>query len=454
MYLQVFLTGHYKPFQHKSFRSQCLDIISQVCGLASGLKDLHEFSIDLEGWKVEFYHRDLKPKNIWIKYWHPADSPVGTWMFSDFGFSTIIDVGDNTGIDDNKEDMEEKIGIGQLQLLLAAVAKSSFPSSKAVTAKRGSSTFGPPELKVSRRSDVWSFGCILSVVLTYILSGTDLVEHFDYFCSRDDDGKECDGYFYRRKIDNTGYGSSQHLCLKDQGCSSISTKAPSLQYVRTLRASASPTNIAPSAFAAFSVDEPIITTTFCSSGDFVAYVSENRVGLCHKPPEQCWTFKKKDLKHPYSDYYLKLKTPHDDPNGIAESTDSASDDTNEIIPQKNGYSQLFSIFISADWFMQAGLMQRRTDGLANVGLIKGNLVPFTRGSFDEAPIICVPTIIPFSLLPGILTLEDGKIRIRKDSNQRDFSYHVGNLTDVVGIVLGHHNQNPELFAITNPPLFL
>jgi len=201
MDLQKFLTGHYKLFEHESFRSQCLDVITQACGLASGLKHLHKFSLDNR--KVACYHRDLKPDNILIRDWHPTYSPVGTWMISDFGLSTIRKVGENTEVGDDEEDTE--VGKG-LPLSVAAVVHRQ---SRAVTAKRECSTFGPPESKVSRRSDVWSFGCILTVVLTYILGGIDLVEEFDCWRSIGDDGRECDGYFYRRKSDNTYVRSPQ-----------------------------------------------------------------------------------------------------------------------------------------------------------------------------------------------------------------------------------------------------
>ncbi|KAF8244931.1 hypothetical protein K440DRAFT_604422, partial [Wilcoxina mikolae CBS 423.85] len=201
MDLQMFLTGRYMPFKHESFRSQCYDAIYQASGLASGLKTLHEFS--LGGREVACYHLDLKPDNILIKDWHPTDSPVGTWMISDFGLSTIREVGESTEVGGDEEDMEVNVVIGPLSL--AAVVDRRLQLSRAVTAKREGSTFGPPESKVSRRSDVWSFGCILSVVLTYILGGIDLVELFDYFRSRDDDDNECNDYFYRPKINDTGY---------------------------------------------------------------------------------------------------------------------------------------------------------------------------------------------------------------------------------------------------------
>jgi hypothetical protein len=72
----------------------------------------------------------------------------------------------------------------------------------------------------------------------------------------------------------------------------------------------------------------------------------------------------------------------------------------------------------------------------------------------QTPIRHTPTFIPFSLLPGMLILEDGEMMLLgKGPDQRDSINHIGNLTNVVRIVLSHQNQDPKLLAITNPTIW-
>jgi len=54
----------------------------------------------------------------------------------------------------------------------------------------------------------------------------------------------------------------------------------------------------------------------------------------------------------------------------------------------------------------------------------------------------------------MLILKDGEmVLLGKGPNERDTISHINNLTSVVKIIVSHHNQDPELLAITNPTVW-
>ncbi|KAL2830162.1 hypothetical protein BJY01DRAFT_254723 [Aspergillus pseudoustus] len=126
-------------------------LLRQVENLASALHSLHypEFSEDA------IYHMDLTPNNVLIR--NPKHADGGHWMLTDFGLSA------NLGPDPK-----------------AIPGKPVYAASKAVHRNRARFAYTPPEVpEYSGRSDVWSLGCILSVVLCRRLYGLPGLEAYD-----------------------------------------------------------------------------------------------------------------------------------------------------------------------------------------------------------------------------------------------------------------------------------
>ncbi|KAL2788660.1 kinase-like domain-containing protein [Aspergillus keveii] len=141
------------------------DLIRCAMGLAEGLRFLHEGMGD----GLACYHMDLKPANILIFRERPtAQEPFRSiWKLSDFGMSRI------------------KIRTRERDVNRWFVRRSQPDRGSASGTRnaRGEGTYLAPE-SVSRgrnmkaESDVWSLGCVLSVLLCYMGSGCDGVVQY------------------------------------------------------------------------------------------------------------------------------------------------------------------------------------------------------------------------------------------------------------------------------------
>jgi serine/threonine protein kinase len=131
-------------------------LLQQCRHLADAIRWLHEEVTTETGKRIYFTHMDLKPDNILIGH-HPG-STVGKWIISDFGIS---------------------------------VPRESPPQASAIMSreftiythpKRARGTYQAPEFKshsgVGRKSDVWSFACILSMVLAWAIGRKQGVRDF------------------------------------------------------------------------------------------------------------------------------------------------------------------------------------------------------------------------------------------------------------------------------------
>jgi serine/threonine protein kinase len=130
-------------------------------------------------------HMDLKPDNILVV--QDDESPVGQWMITDFGISVFFKEPDR-----NKTN-NEFLSVRELEENIRHQTTRTVP-------KRRPGPFQPPEVesiadagKVGRKGDVWSFGCVLAMVLAFALGGRRLVEEFDRIRGSDDDETD---YFY------------------------------------------------------------------------------------------------------------------------------------------------------------------------------------------------------------------------------------------------------------------
>ena len=111
-------------------------------GLAGALSFLHSMSC---------YHLDFKPANVLVYY---RGTPEEVWKISDFGLSSV-----------------------KIEAILQEDGESTM-------ARGAPGTYLAPECgvtngRVSALSDVWSFGCIFSLVLTFIMEGSKGISDFE-----------------------------------------------------------------------------------------------------------------------------------------------------------------------------------------------------------------------------------------------------------------------------------
>lgn len=158
-----------------------INLIKEFSNLADALKFLHNDIILSEGRRVFVVHMDISPSNIVIRF-HPK-SAVGIWMITDFGISVVK--------------MQT-----QGRPHLAAITDFD-PSPTRTVPKRFPGPFQAPEIHerttplVGRKSDIWSFGCVLSLVLALALGGPTLVGKLNEARIRDGDAHYKTDYFYR-----------------------------------------------------------------------------------------------------------------------------------------------------------------------------------------------------------------------------------------------------------------
>lgn len=149
-------------------------IISRTPGLAGALAYLHdELYIASTGEQLRCYHLDLKPQNILI--FHSNGNHI--WKISDFGISQI------KRIPLNQEHLEDKQPVSVLDWIFRRGKAGSKPSS-GVTNSRYGGTYAAPEArqasdKVTRKTDIWSLACVLSLVLTYLDNGSEGIRRFE-----------------------------------------------------------------------------------------------------------------------------------------------------------------------------------------------------------------------------------------------------------------------------------
>lgn len=132
--LSSFLSSSKRPpsFEHN------VSIIRALHGLASGLSDLHVFVLKSLNMEFKGCHHDLKPQNILISQ--------GRFLLADFGLSRLKPTGqDSTSIS-------------------KSIGDYLAPECRADDDQRQ---------YVGRKSDIWSFGCIIAEVLAFMDDGRE-----------------------------------------------------------------------------------------------------------------------------------------------------------------------------------------------------------------------------------------------------------------------------------------
>ncbi|KAF9890503.1 hypothetical protein FE257_005908 [Aspergillus nanangensis] len=138
--------------------------------LAGGLAFLHHEFINQDMENMSCYHLDLKPHNVLV--FDPYTSSE-IWKITDFGLSRVRGRPTHGGV-------EEVL----MTPALFRTRRFRKPPREVLTeTRRGEGTYLAPECaqrhgQVSSASDVWSFGCIFSLVLTYLDGGAAAVEDF------------------------------------------------------------------------------------------------------------------------------------------------------------------------------------------------------------------------------------------------------------------------------------
>ncbi|KAG5766364.1 hypothetical protein H9Q72_005583 [Fusarium xylarioides] len=151
-------------------------IISAAIGLAGGLDFLHSKMTTVGGDRLVCYHMDLKPSNILVFLHEPRLERTSTedrdygmiWKLSDFGLSRVKT---KTTPEKNLDSLFERKLIDQ--------SSQASPTQN----PRGNGTYMPNEAldkgkTMDHKSDIWSLGCIISVLFTYMEEGYSALERY------------------------------------------------------------------------------------------------------------------------------------------------------------------------------------------------------------------------------------------------------------------------------------
>ncbi|RAL04452.1 protein kinase family protein [Aspergillus ibericus CBS 121593] len=171
MDLEGFLSGE----QGRYPNDRCFtmkDLVTEAANVADALNFLHE-DLRSEELGLTCCHRDLKPANILV-FFEGNMLPVGKWKITDFGISSIR----------------------QTESTNPSIRHTSVP------------LLGPyqaPEVcsgrESGRRSDVWSFGCILARVLALGLQGRHGLRDLDMRRGKSADGmSDYDHDYFHREV--------------------------------------------------------------------------------------------------------------------------------------------------------------------------------------------------------------------------------------------------------------
>jgi serine/threonine protein kinase len=124
-----------------------LSIVLATQGLCGAVASLHRFVVPEFNLHMKGYHHDLKPENILVD-----DTE---FLLSDFGLSTLKEVEANS-----KTLFKEVMGY-----YIAPECQSIEDGFK--------------KNLIGQSSDIWALGCIIAVILTYMLHGATGVEEFE-----------------------------------------------------------------------------------------------------------------------------------------------------------------------------------------------------------------------------------------------------------------------------------
>ncbi|EWC47292.1 hypothetical protein DRE_03411 [Drechslerella stenobrocha 248] len=120
--------------------------LTALCGLSSAIEKVHYYALERLNIELIGCHYDLKPQNILVS--------GGTFVLADFGLSKL------KGSNEHPKDLYEGGGGNYLAPECQDDGKGFMKNA------------------ISRSSDIWSFGCVLTEILTHMRYGADGVADF------------------------------------------------------------------------------------------------------------------------------------------------------------------------------------------------------------------------------------------------------------------------------------
>jgi hypothetical protein len=185
------------------FKVTIENMVEEAKNLVDALHHLHdEIKIPRTG-PLSCCHMDLKPENILVyedrPYTHDPHYPVGKWMISDFGISSMGEKARQSGEPSSPSSPSSRHL--QVPMLAELVTKTTR-----IVPERGTGTWQAPEVhwsaeKISGKcSDVWSYGCIFIQILERSLGGVEGLKELDERRRKPEPGAQgADDTFYRGK---------------------------------------------------------------------------------------------------------------------------------------------------------------------------------------------------------------------------------------------------------------
>lgn len=174
--LEQFLKDSERPATIRDEMITPRSLLKECFWLAHALQFLHTHLSDADGKPVRCCHRDLKPDNILVMIGDPA-YPLGKWKITDFGISNI-------------EPRSMSVSIRDFYDRTTTTRPATRPAG--VRARRYPGNFQPPEAEPSEKAgyltngdlsdlegDIWSFGCILLVILVFATGGNAYVDELE-----------------------------------------------------------------------------------------------------------------------------------------------------------------------------------------------------------------------------------------------------------------------------------
>lgn len=145
-------------------------VLEQMAHLADALRYLHSGNFHPSTGSVCLAHNDFKPENILIFHSSAKEYPVGKWKIADFGLSNI------------KQDKSSQPQAKPSYLAPRDLIVQISPT----LCRRNPAGYSAPEIERQgfvqddgRESDIWSFGCVLSLVLAFCLGRSPMVSNFN-----------------------------------------------------------------------------------------------------------------------------------------------------------------------------------------------------------------------------------------------------------------------------------
>jgi len=178
------------PYQKDTFGGNknptMYDLLWEAAELAGALAWLHT-EMKVPGEISACCHMDLKPSNILI--FDLKTQPVGKWKIADFGISAI-----RTPKDRSYKSGDSRAPMNMEETIITA-------------AKREPGPYTAPEIRengknIGRRSDIWSYGCILVDIIASKMTGEASLYELTKKRGLSGDVSHCYDHFYRDKALN------------------------------------------------------------------------------------------------------------------------------------------------------------------------------------------------------------------------------------------------------------